>query len=266
MATRSPSQPRRCPSTDAGATVWTGADALTADPRQSSTTRRSSRDQSASCHRARTPKAATRDAWCSGSSDQAAVARRPARSGGRSRALRRQSLAARSPPVRCLRAHQAASCQCLRSDWERRLGMASARAGRSHGTGPGGRPCRRGASTTPARARWPEPTDRRTALPAAREARPRPSCRRPEAPRDDARRLAGRAAPDSTRAAGRAPYCRPRDPASAASSPARCPSARARRRAHADADGRRQTDACERTPRRPPLVRDRRTAVTGRPA
>jgi hypothetical protein len=55
--------------------------------------------------------------------------------------------------------------------------------------------------------------------------------------------------------------CRPGPaPASTASSPARCPTARARRQVRAEAAGRRQMDRCERTPE-PPLVRDRRAAV-----
>jgi hypothetical protein len=161
--------------------------------------------------------------------------------------------ARRRPPTPCpwsaaSRSSPACSLRRCRSGWRHRLGTASARGGRTRETGPGGRPCHPGVSTAPARTRRPEPRDRRTAPPAARATRPHPNCRLPAADRGDAGRPAGNTGPASTRAAARAPKCPPRGPASTAPSPGRCPTARVRQLGRADAAGRRQTDACERTP------------------
>jgi hypothetical protein len=247
------------------ATTSTRAGPLRAGLRQSSTTTRSSRNPTAWSHHVRT-RAGTRHAQHSGSSEQAAEPRRQPRIGRQPPARRPRSSTDRSPPARWFRRRRATGYSDPPSGRGHRLAKANARGVRTRGTGPGGRPCRPAGSTTPARARWTEPRDRRTAAPPAHAQRPRPSCRQREGARDDDDRPAGRTTPASTRAAGRAPYCPLRGPASAATSPARCPNERVRRRARADAGGRRQTDAYERTPWEPPVIRDRRTAVTDRPA
>ena len=221
---------------------------LRADSRQSSTTTRSSRNPTARSHHVRTRDSNRHAQQHSGSSQPAAEPCRQPRTGGQPPAGRPRSSTDRSPPARWFRRRRATGHADPPSGRGHRLAKASARGGRTRGTGPGGRPCRPAGSTTPARARWTGPRDRRTAAPAARAQRPRPSCRRQEGSRDDRGRPARRTTPASTRAAGRAPYCPLRGPASAATSPARCPSARVRRRARADAGGRRQTDACARTP------------------